>query len=74
MTEELFNALMDKKLAEFRLMSSMSVEQIARLCELFSTSVCEVHARIEMVDGKASAYFVRTVRADAVPKYLKRTG
>lgn len=72
MTEETFNAIMDKKLAEFRLMANMSVDQIARLCELFSTPVCEVHAHIECVDGKPSAFLVRTVRAEAIPKYLKR--
>lgn len=74
MSESEFNALMDRKLAECQIRSAMSVEQIAMLCQMFSTSVCTVSARIEMVDGKVSAFFVREVAADAIPKYLKRVG
>lgn len=72
MSESDFQALMDKKLAECRIPTSMSIEQLAVMCQMFTTSVCEVTARVQMVNGSPVAFFVREVQPAAIPQYLRR--
>lgn len=74
MTEEAFQKMMDQKLAQLRIQPGMTIDQVGQLLQMFSTSICEVRAVIETVNGRPVCYFARTIREDSIPQYLKRTG
>ena len=62
----------DDIIHKLRIMPHFTVERLAHLCSVWSTDDTEVYVRIESINGRPVAYFVRAPRAEFVPHYIRR--
>lgn len=67
-----FEEAVDQTVRGIKIGPESTMADIARICAWFSTPEREVFARIECVNGRPIAYFVRGRHEDFLPGFLRR--